>query len=702
MRNNNSILNISLAILLVIVSIITVNGQSQKTWQWLNQLGGKGWDITSGIAADSKNNIYIAGSYALGLECQGKEVKSNGNHDMYIARFNDDGNLKWITGNGGAKLDRINSIATYINDNIIVAGVITDSIKLGDVKITGRSAKMFIAMLDEKGKYVWIKTINYSSSASLYLLDTDIEGNIYAGGVFKDKITIADNELTSKGKTDVFILKLDAAGNIINVVSYGGEGDEYINALEIDNDGNIISAGNFASSFIIDSLSLNFQNTGQNNSAYIIRFNGDLRANWVKTLKGEEYLKIASVKIDINNNMLIAGNFNRGFEFGISKFFSNGRTDAFLIKLSSIGDIIWAKQFGSEYYDYLNNMSIDNLNGAYITGSFSDTIQFDSIALCSSASSSDAFIAQISSGGNVTWATKISGTGNNFSKGAILDGKGNLYITGSFKNKLVQNNKEIESLGEEDIFLAKYYNCPENELEIENTAPLCPGGSGELFVERGYKDIIWNDTIPGSNRLAINKPGKYWVRMIDKRGCLVTDTAIIQQENTAEFSLGNDTILSVNDSIILNCPNGFIHYCWQDYSGNRSYLAKATDLQPGIYEYWVCATDSSGCQVSDTISIKYIDNTIWIDLSGDVTIITYPNPANDWLYWYINTDNTGKLLLELIDEKGSVIYNEIIEEYLPGEIKQINMYGIPSGAYYFNIASNNDKKTIKILHDQKN
>ncbi len=702
MRNIYSAINTGFLIILLIVFCSPLSGQQQKAWQWINHLEGRGWDITSGIAADSKNNIYVAGNYTSGLEFKGTFIESTGNHDMFIARFNENGNLKWITGNGGAKMDRVNCITTGINDNVIVAGVINDSLKLGDLNITGEGERFFIATLDSKGKSIWIKVINHTQSASLYLIDADKEGNIYAGGVFKDKITVDDNEITCKGKNDVFILKLNASGNVIKLISYGGEGDENIHSLSSDNEGNIICAGSFTGSFNIDSVNINTNTPNKYGDTYIISFTGDITPKWTKIIRGEEYLKISSTKADSDNNIFITGNYNLSINVDGLKFISNGRTDIFLIKLSNNGNIIWARHYGSKYYDYAYNLNIDNLNGAYLTGSFGDSIQFDSIALIPTVSTNDAFVTQVTPEGNIEWATKISGTGKNFSKGAVLDKKGNLYITGSFKGKLFYGDKEIESLGEEDVFLAKYYNCPQNDVEIENTVPLCPGGGGELYAGHGFKDIIWNDTLPGSNRLIINKPGKYWVRMVDKRGCLVSDTTEVQQKITEGFSLGNDTILLINDSLVLNAPEGYNNYYWHDYSASRSYLARAPDRQQGVYEYWLCAVDSSGCQVSDTISIKYIDNLNWMDLSGDVTIVTYPNPALDRLYWYINTKNYGKLRLELTDEKGVIIYNEIVEKYIPGEIKQLDMCGLPSGAYYLSIAGEIDKKIIKIIHDQRN
>ena len=41
---------------------IHTHAQAQKTCQWVKHLGGDSWDISAGVACDSKNNLYVAGS----------------------------------------------------------------------------------------------------------------------------------------------------------------------------------------------------------------------------------------------------------------------------------------------------------------------------------------------------------------------------------------------------------------------------------------------------------------------------------------------------------------------------------------------------------------------------------------------------------------------------------------------------------------
>lgn len=679
---------------------VPVFAQQQKTWQWLNHIGGKGWDMTNGIAIDSKDNIYIAGTYTSDLTFQGQDIKSKGNHDIYIARFNNDGKLIWLWGNGSRKSDNINDITTDLNDNIIIGGMISDSIKFDKISACGKDKMMFTAMLDSRGKFSWVKTISFTGNASLHLLENSINGSIYAAGVFSDKLTIDDMEINTNGRNDVFIVKFDPGGKFEDIFSFGGEGHENIYALRTDNDGNLICSGNFISDFSIDSMNIKYSGNYKNPDTYIIKFTNMGKAVWAKTITGSEYISIGALETDNQNNVLAAGNFSLNIEVNDKLFRSNGRTDIFIIKYSPEGNMSWIRQFGSKYYDYVYNLNIDKLNGAYITGSFGDSIQFDTISIYPLAQSTDAFIAQISSKGNVMWAEKINGTGKDFCKGATLDKEGNLYITGSFRKTLTQSGKEFKSLGGEDIFVAKYYNCPESQNEIENAGPLCPGEERELYVKSGYRDIIWNDNVADQNRFTINQPGRYWVKMRDKRGCLITDTVEIQSVIHKQFSLGNDTVMLASDSIFIEAPENFAEYRWQDYSGERNYLVKAPDQEPGVYDFWVCATDSFGCTASDTISVKFIEDFNWIVLTDETSIVTYPNPVDKWLNWYIKTDEYSKLFLELANENGSVVYNEKVARYFPYEIKHISMEGYPYGAYYLSISNNKNKKTIKIIHDQ--
>jgi len=129
--------------------------------------------------------------------------------------------------------------------------------------------------------------IDYANSISI-----DASGNIYSTGSFSN---IADFDpssaiynLTSNGKTDIFISKLDANGNFVWAKAIGSSDNDNGNSIKIDNQGNILSCGDFIGSPDFDPNSTTYILNGHTwlVSSYILKM--DLNGNfiWAKNITG--------------------------------------------------------------------------------------------------------------------------------------------------------------------------------------------------------------------------------------------------------------------------------------------------------------------------------------------------------------------------------------------------------------------------------
>ncbi|MEP6749665.1 MAG: M43 family zinc metalloprotease [Bacteroidota bacterium] len=83
-------------------------------------------------------------------------------------------------------------------------------------------------------------------------------------------------------------------------------------------------------------------------------------------------------------------------------------------------------------------------------------------------------------------------------------------------------------------------------------------------------------------------------------GCSVVDTIRITVKQSTAIHFGNDTSFCKGDSLLLQAPNGFTTYEWQDGSVNNKY----TVTQQGLY--WLHATAANGCISKDSIILKNI------------------------------------------------------------------------------------------------
>ena len=63
-------------------------------------------------------------------------------------------------------------------------------------------------------------------------------------------------------------------------------------------------------------------------------------------------------------------------DFGGGPFFGAGTGDAFVAKLDTLGELIWAAQFGDATYDQASGIATDSLGNVLVTGSFEGVVDF--------------------------------------------------------------------------------------------------------------------------------------------------------------------------------------------------------------------------------------------------------------------------------------------------------------------------------------
>ena len=107
---------------------------------------------------------------------------------------------------------------------------------------------------------------------------------------------------------------------------------------------------------------------------------------------------------------------------------------------------------------------------------------------------------------------------------------------------------------------------------------------------------FWS-TISGTTATIQNlSAGYYPLTITDKNNCVISTGAHIENNNTLQISLGNDTTICNGDKIILS-PGNFSSYTWQDNAETPTY----TVTQQGTYI--VTVTNNIGCMATDTIKI---------------------------------------------------------------------------------------------------
>ncbi|OGU61551.1 MAG: hypothetical protein A2X64_02390 [Ignavibacteria bacterium GWF2_33_9] len=129
-----------------------------QTYVWAMSAGGKQADIATGIALSKDQlGIYVCGYLSSPALFENNYVKLNGGTDAFLAKYDIDGNLKWVNADGSLSNDSAFSVMVDNQENVYYAGVTYDGAKFGNITplmaIFGQPY-VFIAKYDKDGNII--------------------------------------------------------------------------------------------------------------------------------------------------------------------------------------------------------------------------------------------------------------------------------------------------------------------------------------------------------------------------------------------------------------------------------------------------------------------------------------------------------------------------------------------------------------------
>ncbi|MBT5207449.1 MAG: hypothetical protein HOM00_10215, partial [Acidimicrobiaceae bacterium] len=218
-----------------------------------------------------------------------------------------------------------------------------------------------------------------------YSVAVDSSGNVYTTGYFNGTVDFDPGagtaNLTSNGYKDVFVSKLDSSGNYVWAKNFGGTGNDMGYSVAVDSSGNVYTTGYFTGTVDFDpgAGTTNLVPNGSSD-AFVSKLDSSGDLVWAKNLDvqivgfGQFDRTALSIAVDSSGNVYTTGYFNGTVDFdpgaGTVEF-TAAVTDAFVSKLDSSGNYVWAKSFGGdESYVKALSMAIDSSGNVYTTGSF--------------------------------------------------------------------------------------------------------------------------------------------------------------------------------------------------------------------------------------------------------------------------------------------------------------------------------------------
>ncbi len=276
-------------------------------------------------------------------------LKENINYtNAWVLKLDSAGNLIWDKTFGGSKggeeIDEAYSAQETSDGGYVVAGFITA------VNNISWDKDAWILKLDSAGNSIFEKTYNrstfnqFKSDDRAYAVQQTSDGGYIVAGE-------TDSQLKNSSSLDVWILKLDSAGNLIWDKTFGASGvamDDGAFSIQQTTDGGYIVAGRAELTKADDS------------DVWILKLAQDGSLVWDKSYGGSDWWDQAnSVQQTSEEGYIVAGSTN-------SK--GAGGWDAWVLKLDSAGNLIWDKTFGGNEDDMAGSVRQTSDGGYIVAG----------------------------------------------------------------------------------------------------------------------------------------------------------------------------------------------------------------------------------------------------------------------------------------------------------------------------------------------
>ncbi|MCX7862734.1 MAG: gliding motility-associated C-terminal domain-containing protein [Bacteroidales bacterium] len=636
---------------------------------WSTYFGGNSDEASESIAIN-QNMIIIAGNTSssnLPTYNPGSGAYFSGSNtgltDIFIAAFNLDHSIRWVTYYGGTK-DDVKGKPIIANDTYIY--------------VSGQSNSTDIPTLNPGGGAFYQATLNNTGTYDGFLIKFSIFGQLlwatYLGGSDQDELSFLANNNNSlyayvltyssdmplvnpgggawqQGATNnnehIYLARFDLNSNAMLWGTYFGQsttGMGYSWNTITCNNTHLYGAFNTKD---INSPTLSLSGAYNDNTynggtsdLLICRFTANGVLEWATYFGGNGYEEQRGISIS-NNRLWVSGTTASNANFplvdpGNGAYFQNtyggGAADGFIASFSLNGQLLWSTYYGGNQHDYIRDIKGDNY-GIFIAGRITGgnfPLYNPGTPTFYESSSRSTFIAKFKQNGIRQWSTYFSGSAGDIRKLAVTNDA--VYLTGFVNNSLLTqdpgNGAYFDNTfngGTWDAFIAKFDKCviPTVQVTASQNA-ICKYDSTWLYATGGI-NYLWSTLqTTDSIHVAPLSTTSYSVTVTDDMTCTNTGNINITVYPLPDVNILGAHPICFNDSITISAV-GAQTYQWLPGMQTTSSI---TVTPANTTTYYVIGTDQNSCSNIDSVQI-IVHPLPLVTISGE-----HPICLNDsiWLY----------------------------------------------------------------------
>lgn len=363
---------------------------------WDKLYGGSGFDIAGSVVVTSDGGCIILGSTT--SSANGNISGTNhGGLDYWVIKLDADGAINWEKLYGGSASDEATSIQQTSDGGYIIAGNSSSSAN-GDISQTNNGqADYWVVKLDVSGNITWEKLFGGSYSESLKTIIQTADGGYLLGGRTASS-TSGNVTGTSNGGNDYWIVKIDASGTLEWQNLYGGsDGDEPYDLIQTSDGGYMIAGISSSSNGDVSGT-----NHGSGD-IWILSLDASGNINWNKLFGGSAADYAMGIHETLSGDIVVGGYSRSSANGDVTDASNGVNDYWVFKMDNAGTAIIWDKLYGGNLDEYSRDCISSIDGGIIIAGKTNSSANGDVTGTNHQPGVNDIWIVKLDADGAITW-----------------------------------------------------------------------------------------------------------------------------------------------------------------------------------------------------------------------------------------------------------------------------------------------------------
>lgn len=383
----------------------------------------------------------------------GDVITFNGEQDYFIVKQDATGAVQWTKSLGGPFQDMATVVRLAADGGYLIGGEMSTPSGSGDVGIPAESLDIWIVKLDAAGNILWERS--YGSAQNDYL--GDMQPTSDGGMVFVGSTQAGTGEISGNhGGYDIWIAKIAADGTMTWDQCFGGSQDDWGYGIAV-------APGGAVPGYVISGWTASNDDDASDNHGghdlMAIKVDNNGYRKWVSVLGGSDRDEGYGVTQTSDGNYVFAGLTGSNDGDVAGNHGSLGMLDAWVLKLDQAGNIIWQHCYGGTNNESARSVTLTAAKNLVIAGT-AQSADYDLSTSCMPANIPGSgltagWVFEINQNSYLLWNKVLSGGNVDSESYAIEKSDGSILVSGYTAKSNVPGYHADASAAVGDIYTAK-------------------------------------------------------------------------------------------------------------------------------------------------------------------------------------------------------------------------------------------------------